>query len=116
MRSAVKVLEQFLRRVDQPVRTRGTEFRPAAVAPRDADRRHAIGSGTFDIGAATIDVDFSTDTLQSIADKINAAGTANATAQVVTVTEGTKTIKKLEITGNGGVPPTVTDTVRRPSR
>jgi flagellar hook-associated protein 2 len=67
-------------------------------------------SGTFDIGTATISIDFSTDTLESIADKINAEGTANATAQVVTVTEGGKTLKKLEITGNGGVPPTITDT------
>lgn len=67
-------------------------------------------SGTFDVGAATIDVDFSVDTLQTIADKINAAGTANATAQVVTVTQGSKSYKKLEITGNGGVPPTITDT------
>ncbi len=67
-------------------------------------------SGNFDIGTATIAVDFSTDTLQSIADKINADVNANATATVVSVTKDGKTTQKLEITGNGGAPPTITDT------
>ena len=67
-------------------------------------------SGTFDIGTATISVDFATDSLQSIADKINADVNANATATVVSVTQNGKTVKKLEITGNGGALPTVADT------
>ena len=67
-------------------------------------------SGTFDIGTATISVDFATDSLQTIADKINADSNANATAVVASVTENGKTVQKLEITGNGGAQPSVTDT------
>jgi flagellar hook-associated protein 2 len=66
--------------------------------------------GDFQIGTATIAVDFSTDTLQTLADKINADVNADATATVVSVTQNGKTVKKLEITGNGGAPPTVVDT------
>ena len=67
-------------------------------------------SGAFDIGTATINIDFATDSLQDIADKINADSGSDATATVVSVTKDGKTVQKLEITGNGGVPPTVTDT------
>jgi flagellar hook-associated protein 2 len=67
-------------------------------------------SGTFDIGTATISVDFATDSLQAIADKINADVNANATATVVAVTKDGKTTQRLEITGNGGALPSITDT------
>ncbi len=67
-------------------------------------------NGNFDIGTATIAVDFSTDSLQSIADKINADVNSSATATVVSVTKDGKTTQKLEITGNGGVLPAITDT------
>lgn len=67
-------------------------------------------SGTFDIGTATISIDFATDSLQDIANKINADSNSNATALVVAVTKNGKTTQKLEITGNGGALPTITDT------
>ena len=66
--------------------------------------------GSFQIGTATIAVDFATDSLQSIADKINGDVNSNATATVATVTKNGKTTYKLEITGSGGAPPSVTDT------
>jgi flagellar hook-associated protein 2 len=65
-------------------------------------------SGSFQIGASTISVDFSVDNLQSVADKINASG-SGATATVVSVTENGKATSKLEISG-GGIPGSFTDT------
>ncbi|HXH61024.1 MAG TPA: flagellar filament capping protein FliD, partial [Fimbriimonadaceae bacterium] len=67
-------------------------------------------SGSFDIGTGTINIDFSIDSLQTIADKINAEPLANATASVVTETVNGKTTSKLQIVGSGGALPTITDT------
>ncbi len=70
----------------------------------------SAASGSFQIGTATINVDFATDSLQEIANKINADLDANATAEVVSVTVDGKTTQRLEITGSGGSLPSITDT------
>lgn len=67
-------------------------------------------SGSFQIGTATINIDFATDSLQAIADKINGDAGSNATAEVVGVTVDGKTTQRLQITGNGGALPTIADT------
>ncbi|MCH7903752.1 MAG: flagellar filament capping protein FliD [Armatimonadetes bacterium] len=66
-------------------------------------------TGNFTIGTAVIAVDFSTDSLQTIANSINNDVNSNATAIVVEVEENGKTFQKLEITGNSGLP-SITDT------
>lgn len=64
-------------------------------------------SGTFQIGSTSISIDFATDSLQGIADKINASG-SGATATIVTVTENGKSRAKLEIS-DGGIPASFSD-------
>ena len=56
------------------------------------------GSGSFTLNGQSIAVDFSTDSLQSIASKINAVGGGLA-AQVVSTTSGTNTTYQLQISG-----------------
>lgn len=66
-------------------------------------------SGSFQIGSATVNVDLSTDSLETIAASINsAAGGLGVTASVVDATVGSKTVKKLQVTGLGAN--TITDT------
>ncbi|MBS1708727.1 MAG: flagellar filament capping protein FliD [Armatimonadetes bacterium] len=66
-------------------------------------------SGSITISGQAIAIDFSTDTLQAVADKINAAG-STATASVVTSTSSTgATVYKLQLTG-AAVPSSITDT------
>lgn len=65
-------------------------------------------SGSFQIGATTINVDFATQGLQGVADAINASG-SGATATVVSVTQNGQTLQKLEISG-AGIPDSLTDT------
>lgn len=57
-------------------------------------------TGNIQIGATDVALDFATDSLQDVADKINAAG-AGATASVVTLSENGKTVHKLQIAGAG---------------
>lgn len=63
-------------------------------------------SGSFTINGMTVNVDFSTDSLQTIANSINtAAGSTGVNASVVSVTQGSKTVQKLEVTGTiSGLP------------
>ena len=68
----------------------------------------SVKSGSFQIGAATINVDFATQSLQGVADAINASG-SGATATVVSATQNGQTVQKLEISG-GGLPASFTDT------
>ncbi len=65
-------------------------------------------AGTFDINGQTIAVDFATDSLQSIADKINLSG-SGATASVVSVVQNNQTVYKLQVAG-APVPGSITDT------
>jgi flagellar hook-associated protein 2 len=64
------------------------------------------GAATFKINGVDVSVDLSTDSLQGIADKINAASTG-ATATVVSATKDGKTQYQLQITGTDT--PTFTD-------
>lgn len=64
-------------------------------------------SGIFTINGIDIGVDFSTDSLQTVSDKINAAG-AGVTASVVSVTQNGKTVSKLQIAGTP-VPGSISD-------
>ena len=66
-------------------------------------------SGSFLIGTATIAVNFASDSLQDIADAINADPDSNASAVIVEVEENGVTLQKLEITGDSGLP-VITDT------
>lgn len=66
-------------------------------------------SGSFQIGTETINFDFATDSLDSLASRINAAFSGQGlTATVVDAKVGSKTVKKLEVTGLAGR--TMTDT------
>lgn len=66
--------------------------------------------GSFQIGTETINVDFATDTLSSVASKINAQlGGQGVTASVVETKDGGRTVKKLEVTGLGSNSVTDTD-------
>ena len=66
-------------------------------------------SGSFQIGTETINVNYSTDSLATIASSINSAlGGVGVTATVVDATVGSKSVKKLEVTGLGAN--TVVDT------
>lgn len=65
-------------------------------------------TGSFVIGGQTVNIDFQTDSLQDVANKINAAS-GGATASVVTDTVNGKTVSKLDISG-GSVPAGITDT------
>lgn len=71
---------------------------------------NGTASGAFTIGTAAINIDFATDTLDSIANKINTDPLSSATALVVTETVDGKSVSRLAITGSGGVLPTITDT------
>lgn len=66
------------------------------------------GSITFGAGASAVAIDFASDTLQSIAAKINAAGEAGVTASVVPTTNGGTTTYQLQISG-ADVPGTLAD-------
>ncbi len=67
------------------------------------------GSFTVGSGGSVVNVDFATDSLQTIASKINAAGEAGVSATVVTETSGGKTRYKLQVSG-ADVPGTLVDT------
>ena len=67
------------------------------------------GSFTIGAGASVINIDFDTDSLQSIAAAINAAGEAGVSATVVTTEVDNETIYQLQISG-ADVPGTLTDT------
>lgn len=62
-----------------------------------------LGASSFSINGTTVSFDYSTDNLQNVADKINAAN-AGASASVVTSTKDGKTLYQLEITGTSGTP------------
>jgi len=63
-----------------------------------------VGAASFTINGTAVNVDLSTDTLQNVADKINAAGTgATATVRTVTDSSGNSTYK-LDIAGTSGTP------------
>ncbi len=64
-------------------------------------------AGNISIAGTDIALDFATDSLQDIANKINISG-SGATATVVSVTEGGKTYNKLQISG-AGVPADLSD-------
>lgn len=63
-------------------------------------------AGSFTINGQVINVDFATDSLQTIANSINTqAGSTGINAQVVQVTQGSKTVQKLQVTGSiAGIP------------
>lgn len=65
-------------------------------------------SGSFTLNGTVVNVDFATDSLQNVADKINLAGTG-VTASVVTTTQNSKTVYKLQLSG-APVPGGITDT------
>ncbi|MDI9639979.1 flagellar filament capping protein FliD [Kamptonema cortianum] len=67
----------------------------------------ATMSGSFDLGGTNIAVNFASDSLQAIADKINLAAGGD-TASVVSVTENGVTKQKLEISGTN-IPGGITD-------
>lgn len=64
-------------------------------------------SGTVQINGTNIAIDFATDTLTSLATKINEAGITGVSASVVTETDGGTTYYRLKITGAST--PTFTD-------
>lgn len=64
-------------------------------------------TGNITIAGNDIAIDFSTDSLQDIANKINISG-SGATATVVSVTQNGKTLNKLQITG-AGIPADLSD-------
>lgn len=68
-------------------------------------------TGSFQIGAggATVNYDFSTDSLQDIANKINTSGEAGVSATVLSNTVNGKTVYQLQISG-ADVPSTIVDT------
>ncbi|MBN9503068.1 MAG: hypothetical protein BGO01_08110 [Armatimonadetes bacterium 55-13] len=61
------------------------------------------GAASFSINGVNVDIDLSTDSLQTVANKINSAG-ANATATVQTVDDNGTTKYRLEIVGSSGTP------------
>jgi flagellar hook-associated protein 2 len=65
-----------------------------------------VAATSFSINGTTIDVDLSSDNLQTIADKINGSG-SGASATLVSSTKDNKTVYQLEITGD--TPPTFAD-------
>lgn len=65
------------------------------------------GSKTFQINGTDVSIDYSTDTMQTMVDKINAAG-AGATATLVSSTKDSKTVYEIQITGDSSTP-TFTD-------
>jgi flagellar hook-associated protein 2 len=67
---------------------------------------NSTAASTFEVNGVAINIDPAVDSLQTVANAINAAGTG-ATATVKTVTEGTSTKYRLEITGAST--PTLTD-------
>jgi len=58
-------------------------------------------AGTFSLNRKNISVDLATDSLTTIAQKINSAG-AGLTATVLTSTQGSNTVSQLSISGAGG--------------
>ncbi len=66
-----------------------------------------LGSSTVQINGVDVTIDLSTDSLQSVADKINSAGTG-ANATVVTTQNNGVTSYSLQIAGSGSTP-TFTD-------
>jgi flagellar hook-associated protein 2 len=66
-------------------------------------------TGSVSINGQTVTLDFNNDSLQQIADRINATPGVNATATVVSKTEGSSISYTLQIKGNSGLPP-ITDT------
>lgn len=63
----------------------------------------SLGASSFAINGVTVGFDYSTDSIQGVADKINAAATG-ASATVVTSTKDGKTLYQLEITGASSTP------------
>ncbi len=62
-------------------------------------------SGTFAVNGVSITYDTATDTLNSLASRINSAGASGVTASVVSVTEaGGKVTQRLQITDDSGAP------------
>jgi flagellar hook-associated protein 2 len=79
----------------------GNLARGVAFASKGATLQSLTGSagaGDLMIGGTAVAVDFAADSLQTLADKINAAG-AGATAQVVEVTSGSTKTYRLEVSG-----------------
>ncbi|MBS1723047.1 MAG: flagellar filament capping protein FliD [Armatimonadetes bacterium] len=65
----------------------------------------AANSGIVTVEGNDVNIDFQTDSLSSVAAKINlAAGGSGVTASVKEVTEGGRTVQKLEVTGLTGQP------------
>jgi flagellar hook-associated protein 2 len=62
-----------------------------------------LGASSFSINGTSIAIDYSTDSVQGVADKINAAN-AGASATVSSSTKDGKTLYQLEITGTSGTP------------
>lgn len=67
-----------------------------------------LGPQTIQINGVDVDVDFSQDSLQAIANRINATPGVDAQAAIRSVQQSGKTVYKLEITGTSGTP-TFTD-------
>lgn len=65
-------------------------------------------SGSFTVNGTSVNVDYSTDSLQDVANAINAAN-AGATASVVSSTSNGSTTYQLQIVGASGSTPTFTD-------
>ncbi|MBS1714513.1 MAG: flagellar filament capping protein FliD [Armatimonadetes bacterium] len=65
-------------------------------------------AGSFSINGQSVSVDFASDSLSTIASKINAAN-ANVTATVVSTTVDGKTVKQLEVKGTLSAMPTDPD-------
>lgn len=64
-------------------------------------------SGTLTLNGTDVAIDFANDSLQGVADKINAGATGIA-ATVVSATQNGKTVQKLQLSGNG-VPSGISD-------
>lgn len=100
--------------------TSGSQSGAGSVALSSANQSFASAlgltgtapSGTVTIGGQPITIDLNTDSLNSIAAKINAAGASGVTAQVVTTTDGTDK-QQLEIMGvttdSNGTPTNISD-------
>lgn len=62
-----------------------------------------LGASSFSINGTSIGIDFATDSIQGVADKINTAA-AGASATVISSTKDGKTLYQLQITGTSGTP------------
>jgi flagellar hook-associated protein 2 len=80
-----------------------TAFTSSTTAVGTLMSASGIGAASFTVNGTQVDVDLSTDNLQQIADKVNAAVTG-VTATVRSVTKDGSTVYKLDIVGTAGTP------------